>query len=56
MPVAAETKFCTVRPRHLHEVAHRGFAAVVLPVGVGHETDGGVEGEIRRDGGHARPG
>ena len=34
---------------HLHEIGHRGFAAVVLPVGVGDEADRGVEGEIRRD-------
>ena len=38
---------------HLHEVGHRAFAAVVLPVGVGQEADGGVEGEIGFDGGHA---
>ena len=31
---------------HLHEVGHRAFAAVVLPVGVGDEAHGGVEGEI----------
>ena len=24
---------------HLHEVGHRAFAAVVLPVGIGHEAD-----------------
>ena len=40
---------------HLREIGHRAFAAVVLPVGVGDEADGGVEGEIRRDGRHARP-
>jgi len=28
---------------HLTELAHRGFAAVVLPVGIGHEADRGVE-------------
>ena len=31
--------------KHLHEVGHRAFAAIVLPVGVGDEADGGVEGE-----------
>ena len=41
------------QPRHLDEVAHRALAAVVLPVGVGHERDGGVEGEVGRDGAHA---
>ena len=38
---------------HLHEVGHRAFAAVVLPVGVGDEADGGVEGQVRRHGRHA---
>jgi hypothetical protein len=28
---------------HLHEVGHRAFAAVVLPVGVGDEADRRVE-------------
>ena len=32
--------------RHLGEVAQRRFAAVGLPVGVGDETDGGVEGQL----------
>ena len=36
---------------HLHEVGHRAFAAVVLPVGVGDEADRGIERQIRRDGG-----
>ena len=31
---------------HLREIRHRGFAAVVLPVGVGRETDRGVECEM----------
>ena len=31
---------------HLREIAHRGLAAVVLPVGIGGEGSGGVEGEI----------
>ena len=35
---------------HLHEIGHRAFAAVVLPVGVGDEADRRVEGEVRRDG------
>ena len=38
---------------HLHEIGHRAFAAIVLPVGVGDEADGGVEGEFGLDGGHA---
>ena len=33
---------------HLHEVGHRAFAAVVLPVGVGGEAHGSVEGEVGR--------
>ena len=40
-------------PGHLGEMAHRRLAAVVLPVGVGDEGDGGVEGELRRHRGHA---
>ena len=35
-------------PGHLDEVAHRRLAGVVLPVGVGDEAHGGVEGEERR--------
>ena len=38
-------------PAHLREVAHRRLAAVVLPVRVGDEADGGVERERRRDAG-----
>ena len=34
-------------------MAHRRLAAVVLPVGIGDEGDGGVEGELRRHRGHA---
>ncbi len=34
--------------QHLHEIGHRAFAAVVLPVGVGDKTDRRVEGEVRR--------
>ena len=34
---------------HLHEIGHRAFAAVVLPVGVGDEADGGVERQVGRD-------
>ena len=34
--------------QHLHEVGHRAFAAVVLPVGVGDEAHRRVEGEIGR--------
>ena len=34
------------QPDHLREVRHRAFAAVALPVGVGGETDRGVEREM----------
>ncbi|KAI1692305.1 hypothetical protein Ddc_23681 [Ditylenchus destructor] len=34
--------------QHLRQVAHRRFAAVALPVGVGHEADGSVEGRVGR--------
>ena len=40
---------------HLHEVGHRAFAAVVLPVGVGDEADRGVEGQILGDRASAPP-
>ncbi len=33
-------------PHHLAEVGEAGFAGVGLPVGVGHEADRGVEGEL----------
>ena len=46
MPAAADTKFCTVKADHLDEIAERRLAAICLPVGVGHETDRGVEREI----------
>jgi hypothetical protein len=36
--------------QHLHEIGHRAFAAVVLPVGVGDEAHRRVEGEVRCDG------
>ena len=48
MPVAAETKLCTVSAAHLRQVAHRRLGHVRLPVGVGHEADRGVEREVRR--------
>ena len=34
------------QPGHLREVRHRRLAAVVLPVGVGDERGGGVEGHV----------
>ena len=34
--------------QHLGEIAHRRLAAVPLPVGVGGEADGGVEGRVGR--------
>jgi hypothetical protein len=37
-----------VETQHLGQVTHGGLAAVALPVGVGGEADGGVEGRIRR--------
>ena len=36
--------------QHLGKVAHGGFAAVALPVGIGRETDGGVKGQVRTHG------
>ena len=36
------------QPRHLGQMAHRRLAAVVLPVRVRDETDGGIEGQRRR--------
>ncbi len=41
------------QPRHLHQMAHRRFAGIGLPVGVGDEADRRVEGEIGRDCGEA---
>ena len=38
---------------HLHEMAHGRLAAIGLPVGVGHEADRRVEGEVGRDAGEA---
>ena len=35
--------------QHLRQVAHRRFAAVALPVGVGGEADRGIERGVRRD-------
>jgi hypothetical protein len=54
MPVAADTKVLHRQPEHLRQIGQRALAAVVLPVGVGDEADGGVEGEIGRD--RAMPG
>ena len=34
---------------HLHEIGHRAFAAVVLPVGVGDEADRRIERQVGRD-------
>ena len=39
---------------HLGQVAHGGLAAVALPVGIGNEADGGVQGRIRRYRTHTR--
>ena len=38
---------------HLHQIGHGALAAVVLPVRVGHEAGGGVEGEVWRHRAHA---
>ncbi|MNV39419.1 hypothetical protein D3C71_1309980 [compost metagenome] len=38
--------------QHLRQIAHRGFAAIALPVGVGDKADGGVERRVRGDGAH----
>ena len=46
MPVAAETKLCTVSPAIWIEIAHGGFGHIGLPVGVGDEADRGVEGQM----------
>ncbi len=35
---------------HLREIAHRGFAAVGLPVRIRNKADSRVEAEIWRDG------
>ena len=54
MPTAAETKFWTVRPSHLGQVATSRLARVVLPVRVGDEADRRVEREVRGHGRSAR--
>ena len=50
MPTAEEKKWCMTQRHHLREVAHRGFAGIALPVGVGEEAGGGVEREMVRHG------
>jgi hypothetical protein len=39
---------------HLHQIGHRAFTTVVLPVGVGDEADRGVERQVLGDGGLLR--
>ncbi|MNV22659.1 hypothetical protein D3C71_1136430 [compost metagenome] len=39
--------------QHLRQVAHRRLAAIALPVGIGDETDGRVQGGVRRHRAHA---
>ena len=39
------------QPRHLGEIAHGGFAAVVLPVGVGSKRGSRIKGKIGPYGG-----
>ena len=47
MPVAAADEIVKRQPDHLREIRHGGFPAVALPIGVGRETDRGIEGEMR---------
>jgi hypothetical protein len=51
MPAAADVKLWNRQRDHLREIRHGRFAAVELPVGVGGEARGGVEGEVRRQAG-----
>jgi hypothetical protein len=41
------------QPRHLGEVRHGAFAAIVLPVGVGDEAHSGIKRQFRPDRSHA---
>jgi hypothetical protein len=52
MPVAPRRSYGR-EPRHLHEIAERRLAAVILPIGVGREADRRVEGEVLLHAGHA---
>ena len=45
---AADDEVLDGQAGHLHQVAERGLAGVPLPVGVGHEADGGVPGAVGR--------
>ncbi len=47
-------KILVRQAEHLHEVGHRAFAAVVLPVGIGDEAHRRVERQVFADGGLAR--
>ena len=38
---------------HLRKIRHRRLAAVALPVRVGHETDRGIERQVRAHSSHA---
>jgi len=51
MPVAADVKLCSARPTIWEKYEHRRPRGVELPVGVGREAHGGVEGEMRRQAG-----
>ena len=42
-------KIVICEPRHLGEIAHRGFARVILPICIRGERGGGVEGQVLRN-------
>ena len=45
MPVAADRKFCTARPVIWTRLLMVDLTAIGLPVGVGDEADGRIEGQ-----------
>ncbi len=53
---ASRDKILHCQRGHLDQVTQRGFPAVGLPVGVGHEADRGIEGQIGGDGSRLRRG
>ena len=53
MPTAGGQEVLHRQAAGLHEVAERGLAGVPLPVGVGHEADGGVPRAVGRQGAEA---
>ena len=46
MPAAADAEVMDRQRDHLAEIAHGGFRNVALPVGIGAETDGGIERQV----------